>query len=263
MSLIDDLKTSSKSAGDIYGDWRLLSDCDTSPHQNVARLWRAIIFLTVAEKTKIVRHVLAVSMTERAIAGKREQPTWQALASDATEQAEKASAADAKYKTIAASIIESARKVATIDHAQAKKMEGYEYSEIRSTEGGMYPQSVYAVCFCKLKANDVWQRTMQLPDKELLTENPPSREDVAAAKKKEESCFLATACYDCTCTPELMALRRFRDSCLLPSWSGRLLVSAYYALSPPLANVIRRSGFLRTLVRKCLITPVCRYLPKR
>jgi hypothetical protein len=221
-----------------------------------------LIFLTVAEKTKILRHVLAVSMTERAIAGKREQPTWQALASEAIEQAEKASTADPRYKDIVASIVESAKKIATISHDQAKNMEGYEYSEIRSTEGGMYPQSIYAVCLCKLKASDVWERAMQLPDHDFLIEKQPTTEDVAAAKKKEGSCFLATACYDSTHAPELIALRRFRDTYLLESCFGRIFVWTYYALSPCLANVIRRSELLRTVVRKCLITPLYRRLPK-
>ena len=264
MTLIDDLKANSKSVLEVLGPWRILSDCDTSPHQSVARLWRAIAYLTVAEKTKIVRHVLAVSMTERTIAGKREQPTWQALASDAIEQAEKASAAAEKYNTVASSIIESAREIAGISHAQAKNMEGYEYFEIRSVdEGGMHPQSVYAICMCNLKANDVWQRAMQLPDKELLIENQPSSEDVAVAQKKEESCLLATACYDYTYTPELIALRRFRDCCLLSSWFGRLLVGTYYVLSPPLANLIRKSEFLRTLVRNGLVTPIYRCIQKK
>ena len=48
------------------------------------------------------------------------------------------------------------------------------------------------------------------------------------------TCFIATAVFEAR-SPEVRTLRRFRDHQLLSNTPGRLLVKAYYRLSPPLA----------------------------
>ena len=66
-------------------------------------------------------------------------------------------------------------------------------------------------------------------------------------------CFIATACYGESDAPQVAALREFRDRCLEPSPLGRVLVRAYYKLSPPLARMIRRHEGLRRLMRWFLL----------
>ena len=68
-------------------------------------------------------------------------------------------------------------------------------------------------------------------------------------------CFIATAAYG-SLDPDVEVLRRFRDDRLLTNFAGRALVSLYYTISPPVANIIRSYEPLRTAVRFTLIPVV-------
>jgi hypothetical protein len=71
-------------------------------------------------------------------------------------------------------------------------------------------------------------------------------------------CFIATAAYGTPTAPEIDVLREFRDVVLLESAAGSQFVALYYRLGPPAAEVIARSGLLRTLVRELVVDPVVR-----
>jgi hypothetical protein len=68
-------------------------------------------------------------------------------------------------------------------------------------------------------------------------------------------CFIATAAWGTADAPEVVALRKFRDDKLLTTTLGTDFVNAYYAVSPPIADVIRDSSPLKYLVR-ILLKPV-------
>ena len=65
-------------------------------------------------------------------------------------------------------------------------------------------------------------------------------------------CFIATAAWGTADAPEVVALRKFRDDTLLTTTLGSDLVNAYYAVSPPIADVIRGSSPLKWIVRMLL-----------
>lgn len=73
---------------------------------------------------------------------------------------------------------------------------------------------------------------------------------VAKEKKRYGPCFIATAVYGHPWSPEVNALRRFRDQRLMPHGWGRLAVHAYYRISPPIANWLRRHPRIARLARR-------------
>ena len=66
-------------------------------------------------------------------------------------------------------------------------------------------------------------------------------------------CFIATAAFGSYMDPHVKVLRSFRDVCLQTTATGRAFVRWYYAVSPPIADTIRKSETLRACVRLALI----------
>ena len=85
------------------------------------------------------------------------------------------------------------------------------------------------------------------------SKNPDLAKDfLKKSKVSGGRCFIATAAFDDADHPVVIDLRRFRDEVLLNHPSGELFVSSYYKVSPYLANLITRSGFLCCCTRCAL-----------
>lgn len=67
-----------------------------------------------------------------------------------------------------------------------------------------------------------------------------------------EPCFIATAAHGSLYETEVVALRGFRDTHLQTNAVGRWFVETYYALSPPIADIIRDEPVLRAATRVAL-----------
>jgi len=77
---------------------------------------------------------------------------------------------------------------------------------------------------------------------------------------KSGGCFIATAIFDDSEHPCVLELRNYRDTVLRCSVPGRLFIRAYYKLSPPIANMIRKSERLKRVSYKLIITPALKYI---
>jgi hypothetical protein len=77
-------------------------------------------------------------------------------------------------------------------------------------------------------------------------------------KIKSGSCFIATAAFEDVRSPEVVALRAFRDDTLANYKLGRAAILAYNRISPPLADIVSRSASLKRALRAvlCIIVKV-------
>jgi hypothetical protein len=73
--------------------------------------------------------------------------------------------------------------------------------------------------------------------------------------KKKSGCFIATAAYGSPLASEVIALKELRDRILMRSHIGRMVVSAYYVLSPFPAKIIEGSDVAKKATR-CILRPV-------
>jgi hypothetical protein len=80
-------------------------------------------------------------------------------------------------------------------------------------------------------------------------------------RTRDRRCFVATAIYGGD-GQETNLLRRFRDQSLMPNAAGRLLVAAYYKLSPKVVQLGSRFPFILVICRAGLDKFVA-YLTRR
>ncbi len=81
-----------------------------------------------------------------------------------------------------------------------------------------------------------------------------------APESGDAKCFIATAAYGTPMDGNVLVLRQFRDEILMKSKSGKMLIKAYYRLSPPAARIIDKQPALRFLARLILkpVVKICK-----
>jgi len=70
-------------------------------------------------------------------------------------------------------------------------------------------------------------------------------------------CFIATAAFGTKKDVNVLILRDFRDRALSHSVFGRTIITIYYKISPPMADIISKHESLRLLARYILMPIVC------
>jgi tetratricopeptide (TPR) repeat protein len=78
--------------------------------------------------------------------------------------------------------------------------------------------------------------------------------------KKSGGCFVVTAAYGNSESPEVVYLADFRDKVLGSTVNGKKFIEAYYILSPYVASIISESNTLKLLARIILIRPLVFFL---
>jgi hypothetical protein len=115
---------------------------------------------------------------------------------------------------------------------------------IRVDLGGLVAETDYSVA---VRAVDGCNEVGPISVQQLHT---PAREFTTVSP-----CFVATAAFGDPLAERVGVLRRLRDRQLASNGVGRAIVSAYYAVGPQLAGLIRNHESLRSLAR-AVLTPV-------
>jgi hypothetical protein len=83
----------------------------------------------------------------------------------------------------------------------------------------------------------------------VLSTQEPSSEEYHQRRQTDQGCFIATAVYGNYDAPEVVLLRRFRDTCLCQYALGRVGISVYYYVSPFIADRLRHFPTSQWFVR--------------
>lgn len=92
----------------------------------------------------------------------------------------------------------------------------------------------------------VYPNSVRVPHK-VRRQAKESSQDIV--RLSNDNCFIATAAFGTPLANEIALLRSFRDQRLLLSANGRDFVRFYYLTSPPIAALVKRSTYLRAMIR--------------
>jgi len=112
-------------------------------------------------------------------------------------------------------------------------------------------------------AANVWTRLYGSRPSSIQTPGTGSgpASDSGASEKTDSSCFVATVAYGGAECHQVEVLRSFRDTVLLRSARGRLLVDLYYRIGPSIAATVARSSTGKSICRVLLdrvVMPIVR-----
>lgn len=69
---------------------------------------------------------------------------------------------------------------------------------------------------------------------------------------KSEGCYIATAIYGSYDAPEVLVLRKYRDSVLRKHFIGRIFISTYYTISPYFAKNLKGDTIINKIIKHLL-----------
>lgn len=89
-----------------------------------------------------------------------------------------------------------------------------------------------------------------------------NRKSVKSKRKKDEGCFIATACYGGYDTEEVLVFRNFRDKTLKKNLFGRYFIRLYYFFSPKFLILFKNNQSLLKFIRINILDKIYMILKK-
>ncbi|GAK59284.1 restriction system mrr homolog [Candidatus Vecturithrix granuli] len=133
----------------------------------------------------------------------------------------------------------------------------FEQTYFRCPECGEHTQMTHC-SYCKTILYPYGYKKITVQSRNALTDIPFHDSCFSKRKQyvKQSSCFIATA----ACSEnslEVITLRAFRDEYLLLTLIGRRFITIYEQVSPPLAKYITQYPIFRSIIKYCVIKPIC------
>lgn len=93
---------------------------------------------------------------------------------------------------------------------------------------------------------------------DFISARMSARGDFDPSNGKKEGCYIATCIYGSYDCPEVLVLRRFRDTTLKSTMLGHAFIRFYYAVSPKLVLLLGNKRWFKAAFRKPLNALVSR-----
>jgi len=101
-------------------------------------------------------------------------------------------------------------------------------------------------------AGDAWTALSQGRDLDEVRASSAIKRMAKDLEPKKSGCYIATAVYGSYDSPNVVVLRRYRDTVLDKTLPGRTFIKAYYRISPPLAEKLRNTTRVNLFVKALL-----------
>ncbi len=139
--------------------------------------------------------------------------------------------------------------------ATFRGMRGQIRYEIATTQGGSDRKERLEAAYADV-VQTLGYPSSYFNDPNLKSHLRELQSSIRQAQNKKDGCFIATATYGSPLAPEIIVLRRFRDTRMRPRRAGRRMIDVYERYSPPLADAIAPHPTARLWVRRLLLAPV-------
>jgi hypothetical protein len=137
----------------------------------------------------------------------------------------------------------------------------YDYTSLKDNKeelDKMLVEQLQAGPMGQLTALELNRRITLMPNSESIeyVKQLAQKNGIELPKPKKGMCFIATACYEDFDSIEVLVFRLFRDKYLLNNFIGKIFVEIYYLFSPPVAELLSHTVFLKNITKTYILNPL-------
>jgi len=109
------------------------------------------------------------------------------------------------------------------------------------------------------KKYEIGEDKIQILLRNLTSPSSKNGDDII---KNGFDCFIATAACGSVNTNDVIILSHFRDTLIEKYFLGKCFINFYYRFSPPIAKLIEKNNFVKSIIRRLFIHPIAKICKK-